>query len=808
MTPFTTKTLEEALTAKLMLNFGKAPDEATDQEMMKASALVLRDVMAIRGVESHKETRREQKKQVHYLSLEFLMGRSLMKNAYNLEVLPQLKEALEHLGFKAADIFELEPDAGLGNGGLGRLAACYLDSMTTLEIPATGYSICYELGIFKQKIVEGQQVELPDDWKNLGAAWLLPKPEEAQEVRFGGTLREFWDDGHLHIVNENAITVMAIPCDMVVAGYGTKHVNTLRLWDARATKPVDMALFSRGEYVKAAEEEAMARTIARILYPEDNHYEGKSLRLKQQYFFVSATVQSIARNHLETYGTLRNFHEKNVIQINDTHPTLVIPELMRIFIDEAGMSWDEAWDITCQSVAYTNHTVLAEALERWPQSLVETLLPRIWQIIQEISARGQQKVENFYRDPVKTQKMAILWDGEVRMANLCIAGGMAVNGVSGLHSDILKKDVFKEACGMEPWKFQNVTNGIDHRRWLSEINPGLDGLIRDLTGGDEYLTHPSSLRKLDAYADDKVVQERLAAIKRKNKEDFAAYAKKTRGVVLNPDAIFDVQVKRLHEYKRQLLNVLHIISLYQKLQEDPNAITHPHTFLFGAKAAPGYAVAKRIIRLINSLADEIDHNPICKDKLQVVFLENYRVSLAERLMPASEVSQQISTAGKEASGTGNMKFMMNGALTVGTLDGANVEMHEVLGDENMFLFGLHADEVERLKKEGYVPQRLSNRDPVLQSCLNALRKGFRDGVSYEDLYQRLLFGAGGSPADEYLLLADFESYCQAEQRMTETYSDPAVWNRMSIHNIARSGIFAADRAVAEYADNIWHVPHK
>ena len=808
MTPFTTKRLEEALTAKLMLNFSKTPEEATDQEMMKASALVLRDVMAIHGVEASKQVRRQQKKQVHYLSLEFLMGRSLMKNAYNLNVLPELKEALENLGFRAADIFEIEPDAALGNGGLGRLAACYLDSMTSLEIPATGYSICYELGIFKQKIVEGQQVELPDDWKDLGAAWLLPKPEEAQEVRFGGTLREFWDDGHLHIVNENAITVQAIPCDMVVAGYGTKHVNTLRLWDARASHPVDMALFSRGEYVKAAEEEAMARTIARILYPEDNHYEGKSLRLKQQYFFVSATVQSIARNHLETYGTLKNFQEKNVIQINDTHPTLVIPELMRIFIDEAGMSWDKAWDITCQSVAYTNHTVLAEALEHWPQSLVETLLPRIWQIIQEISARWQQKVEDFYHDPVKTQKMAILWDGEVRMANLCIAGGMAVNGVSGLHSDILKKDVFKEACGMEPWKFQNVTNGIDHRRWLSEINPGLDGLIRDLTGGDDYLTHPAALRKLDAYADDKTVQERLAAIKRKNKEDFAAYAKKTRGVVLNPDAIFDVQVKRLHEYKRQLLNVLHIISLYQKLQEDPNAITHPHTFLFGAKAAPGYAVAKRIIRLINSLADEIDHNPACRDKLQVVFLENYRVSLAERLMPASEVSQQISTAGKEASGTGNMKFMMNGALTVGTLDGANVEMHEVLGDENMFLFGLHADEVERLKKEGYVPQRLYNRDPVLHNCLNALRKGFRDGLSYEDLYQRLLFGAGGSPADEYLLLADFQSYCQAEQRMAETYRNAEQWNCMSIHNIARSGIFAADRAVAEYADNIWHVPHK
>ena len=808
MTPFTTKTLEDALTAKLMLNFGKTPDEATDQEMMKASALVLRDVMAIRGVEAHKKTRREQKKQVHYLSLEFLMGRSLMKNAYNLEVLPQLKEALDNLGFKAADIFEMEPDAGLGNGGLGRLAACYLDSMTTLDIPATGYSICYELGIFKQKIVEGQQVELPDDWKNLGSAWLLPKPEEAQEVRFGGTLREFWNNGHLHIVNENATTVQAIPCDMVVAGYDTEHVNTLRLWDARATRPVDMAMFSRGEYLKAAEETAMAETIAKILYPEDNHYEGKSLRLKQQYFFVSATVQSIAKNHLETYGTLKNFHEKNIIQINDTHPTLVIPELMRIFIDEAGMNWDEAWEITCQSVAYTNHTVLAEALERWPQSLMETLLPRIWQIMVEISARWQKKVEDFYHDPAKTQKMAIIWAGEVRMANLCIAGGMAVNGVSGLHSDILKKDVFKEACGMEPWKFQNVTNGIDRRRWLSEVNPGLDGLICDLTGGKEYLTKPMVLQKLDDYADDKTVQQQLAAIKRKNKEDFARYAKRAQGVVLNPDAIFDVQVKRLHEYKRQLLNVLHIISLYQKLQEDPNAITHPHTFLFGAKAAPGYAVAKRIIRLINSLADEIAHNPVCKDKLQVVFLENYRVSLAERLMPASEVSQQISTAGKEASGTGNMKFMMNGALTVGTLDGANVEMHEVLGDENMFLFGLHADEVEKLKREGYVPQRLYNHDDSLRRCLDALRTGFRDGVTYEDLYQRLLFGAGGSPADEYLLLADFQSYCRAEKRMAETYENPELWNRMSIHNIARSGIFAADRAVGQYADNIWHVPHK
>ncbi|MCI2057434.1 MAG: glycogen/starch/alpha-glucan phosphorylase [Oscillibacter sp.] len=808
MTDFTTKTMAEALTDKLMIHFGKTAEEASDAEMMKASALVLRDVMALREVETRKKTLRQQKKQVHYLSMEFLMGRSLMKNAYNLGVLPQLRQALEQMGFKAADIFEIEPDAALGNGGLGRLAACYLDSMTTLEIPATGYSICYELGIFKQKIVEGQQVELPDNWQNMGAAWLLPKPEEAQEVVFGGTLREFWDNGHLHIVQENATKVLAVPCDMEIAGYDTPHTNVLRLWDARSPKPVDMSLYSRGEYLKATEEQAMAEVIAKVLYPEDNHIEGKSLRLKQQYFFVSATVQSICKQHLETYGTLLNFHEKNVIQVNDTHPSLVIPELMRIFMDEAGMDWDTAWNITSKSVAYTNHTVLAEALERWPQTLMQQLLPRIWQILTEIAGRWQKKCEDFYHDEAKVRDMAVIWDGEVRMANLCIAGGMAVNGVSGLHSEILKKDVFKNACGMEPDKFQNVTNGIDHRRWLSEINPGLDGLIRDLTGGDDYLTKPQMLQKLDDYADDAQVLQRIGQIKRQNKEDFAAYIRKTQGVALNPDAIFDVQVKRLHEYKRQLLNVLHIISLYQKLQDDPAAITQPHTFLFGAKAAPGYVVAKRIIHLINSLSDQINADPICKDKLQVVFLENYRVSLAEHLMPASEVSQQISTAGKEASGTGNMKFMMNGALTVGTLDGANVEMHNVLGDENMFLFGLHADEVEMLKREGYLPQRLYARDPVVRRAVDMLKTGFRDGVTYEDLYTRLLTGAGGSPADEYLLLADFEGYCAAEARMVQTYADSQKWNRMSLHNVARSGIFAADRSVGEYADHIWHVPHK
>ena len=801
MTIDSVKNMKEALCEKLKVSFGSTVEEANDAQMMRASALVLRDVMAERSVDSMRENRAEHRRQVHYLSMEFLMGRSLMKNAFNLGVGEILTEALNELGFRAADVFECEPDAGLGNGGLGRLAACYLDSMTTLDIPAAGYSICYELGIFRQRIVDGQQVELPDNWKDLGGAWLLPKPQETETVHFGGTIRQFWDGGRLHVVPEGATEVLAIPCDMEIAGYGTNHVNTLRLWDAKSPVPLDMSLFSQGEYLRAQEQHAMAETIAKVLYPEDNHPEGKSLRLKQQYFFVSATVQSIVRKHIEVYGTAANFHEKNVIQINDTHPALVIPELMRILMDDAGFDWDTAWNITKNSVAYTNHTVLAEALERWPQQLMETLLPRVWEIITEIAHRYQKQVENFYHDPAKTAELAIVWDGQVRMANLCIAGGMAVNGVSALHSDILRHDVFRWQYQMEPEKFKNVTNGIDHRRWLAQINP-LDGLIADLCGGRGYLLHPEELKKLEAFAGDGAVLARLDEIKRANKLDFAAYVKKTQGVALNTDAIFDVQVKRLHEYKRQLLNAMHIIYLYQKLQDDPSMELQPRTFLFGAKAAPGYAVAKRIIHLINSLANQINSDPLCRGRLQVVFLENYRVSLAEHLMPASEVSQQISTAGKEASGTGNMKFMMNGALTVGTLDGANVEMHEVLGDENMFLFGLHADEVARLKAQGYAPQRLCERDDALKRVVDQLRTGFSDGVSYDDLAQRLL------QRDEYMLLQDFASYCAAEQRMAKTYADRAAWDRMSLLNIARSGIFAADRAVAQYADNIWHVPHK
>ena len=809
MEKFTKNSMKQAISDKLSLNFGCTVEEATDANMMKACAMVLRDQMSIQAVETRRKVRKKQLKQVHYMSLEFLMGRSLMKNAYNLGVLQPMREAVEEMGFNPAHIFDMEPDAGLGNGGLGRLAACYLDSLTTLEIPACGYSICYELGIFKQKIVDGQQMELPDNWKDQGDAWLIPRPDEVEEVHFGGTLREFWDGDRLHVVNEDYTKVLAVPCDMSVAGYDTTHTNTLRLWDAKSPTPIDMSAFNQGDYLRAGEEKAMAEAIAKVLYPEDNHYEGKSLRLRQQYFFVSATVQSIVRKHIQTYHTLTNFHEKNVIQINDTHPALVIPELMRILMDDAGLDWDTAWNITSNSVAYTNHTVLAEALERWPQTLMQTLLPRIWQILCEIARRWQAKATDFYcGDESKVKSMAVIWDGEVRMANLCIAGGMAVNGVSALHSDILRRDVFREACKMEPHKFKNVTNGIDHRRWLAEINPGLDKLICDLTGGSDYLHHPgAALPKLDKFASDKEVLLRLEQIKQANKAAFAKYAKRAQGFVLNTDAIFDVQVKRLHEYKRQLLNVMHIIHIYNQLRDNPNMDFRPHTFLFGAKAAPGYAVAKRIIHLINSLADQINNDPVCKDKLQVFFLENYRVSMAEVLMPASEVSQQISTAGKEASGTGNMKFMMNGALTVGTLDGANVEMHEVLGDENMFLFGLKTEEVKEMRDTGYNPFSLYSRDPNLHRILDQMGAGFRDGVRYDDLVQRLLMG-GSSPADEYMLLADFASYCAAERRMVETYADRKKWNQMSLHNIARSGIFAADRSIADYAETIWHVPYK
>ena len=808
-TKYTKKELEQQIIGKLRRNFGREVEEATSVHMFRACALVLRDIMSARELATESKIRDSHARQVHYLSLEFLMGRSLEKNAYNLGVLPQLKEAIEDLGFSAPDLFEVEPDAGLGNGGLGRLAACYLESMTTLEIPATGYSICYELGLFKQKIVDGQQVELPDNWLDISDCWLIPKMDETEKVHFGGTVKDVWNpDGSHSVVYEGGNDVLAVPKDMEIAGYGTDHVNVLRLWDAKSPTPLDMSLFSRGEYLKATEQKAMAESIAKVLYPEDNHYEGKSLRLKQQYFFVSATVQCICRQHKAEYGTLRNFHQKHVIQINDTHPTLVIPELMRILLDEEGYTWDEAWHIVTNTVAYTNHTIMVEALERWPQQLIESLLPRIWQILVEISNRYQAQLnEYFHGDQSKVRDQAIIWGGEVRMANLCVCACFAVNGVSALHSDILKRETFHDVYVRTPDKFKNVTNGIDHRRWLSEINPKLDALIQDC-GGKGYQLHPEQLECLLKYQDDASVLERLAAIKAENKRNFAAYVARESGVVLNTDAMFDVQVKRLHEYKRQLLNVMHITYLYQQLKNNAHFDFTPRTYLFGAKAAPGYSVAKDIIHLINSLAQAVNSDPACKDRLQVVFLENYRVSLAEKLMPASELSEQISTAGKEASGTGNMKFMMNGALTIGTLDGATVEMHQQVGDENIFLFGLKAHEVAEKKSKGYRAYEYYMRDGLLKAVLDQITQGFGDGVSYSDIANRLLFGANGGMADEYMLLADFQSYREAHERAGRTYLDPKQWNKMALINIAKSGIFAADRSIRDYARDIWKVPAK
>lgn len=792
---------------KLKLNFGRERSEASETHIFKACALIIREIMAGRRTSDPEKLREE--RQVHYLSMEFLMGRSLYKNAYNLGVLDSLKDALMEIGHEPSEVFEEESDAGLGNGGLGRLAACYLDAMTTLDIPATGYTICYELGIFRQKIVDGQQVELPDPWLDSGESWLITKMDETAEVRFGGNVDSGWGSDGKHYVNHTGYTsILAVPRDMLISGCKCDRVNKLRLWDAKSPDSLDMSLFSRGEYMKALEQRAMAEVVAKVLYPDDNHYEGKSLRLKQQYFFVSATVQSILKKHRAVWGTVSNFHKKHVIQINDTHPALVIPELMRILMDEDGLSWDAAWNIVSNCVAYTNHTVLPEALERWNQGLIQTLLPRIWTILCEINDRWCRYISRSYNgDYAKLERMAVIWDGEVRMANLCICACFKINGVSALHTGILKESLFRDACALTPGRFINVTNGIDFRRWLPQSNPDLSGLITELLGTEDYLLKPEKLSELEKYSGNTAVLKQLDEIKHKNKLRFADYLHKRSGIVLNTDAVFDVQVKRLHEYKRQLLNVIHICHLYNQLRDYPNRDFLPRTFIIGAKAAPGYHKAKQIIRLICSLSAQINNDPVCRDKLQLVFLENYRVSMAEMLMPAAEVSEQISTAGKEASGTGNMKFMLNGAVTIGTLDGANVEMYELLGGDNMFLFGLEAGDVETFRLRGYSPVSYYNESPELRRAVDHISLGFGDGVSYTDLTTGLLFGSGGI-ADEYILMADFESYKNAHKRLSKAYADRERWLDMSLKNIARGGIFSADRSVSEYADKIWNIEHR
>ena len=789
--------LRSAIEDKLCAHYGVTALDATDEQVFQASAIVIREIMSrVLTFDSSVQPERE----VHYLSMEFLMGRSLMKNAFNLGVAEALEGALNDMGRSAADIFETEPDAGLGNGGLGRLAACYMDSLATQDIPATGYSLCYELGIFRQKIENGRQTEVADNWRTAAEGWLVPRYEDTVEVRFGGHVEAQWDNyGHYHGELKGYESVLAVPRDMLVAGYGNTRVNTLRLWEAHSPNDLDMYLFATGDYVKSMEQRTMAEVITKVLYPADDHIQGKTLRIRQQYFFVSATAQSIVRDHRARYGTVRNFPEHHVIQINDTHPTLMIPELMRLFMDEDGLGWDEAWDIVTACVNYTNHTVMSEALETWPQGLIQSQMPRVWEIICEINRRWCEYLRGRFGDDARVGRNLILADGKVHMANLCLAACKTVNGVSGLHGDILKNDLFRDVCALSPERFTYVTNGIDHRRWLAQINPGLHRLVCDLLGGDGYLLHPEELCKLNDFTSDPAVLARVEAIKRENKLRFAQYTAR-EGFTLDTDSILDVQVKRLHEYKRQLLCAMLITALQQRLHDDPNQDFVPRTFVFGAKAAPGYATAKRIIQLLCSLAADVNADPVCKGRLQVHFLENYRVSVAEVLMPAVQVSEQISTAGKEASGTGNMKMMMNGAVTIGTLDGANVEMYERLGDRNMFLFGLHADEADALRARGYNPLDCVRNNDTLRRVLERMNRGYTDGESYSDLAGQLLYGG-----DPYLLLADFKSYVNCHDRLYATISDPAERARLSLVNTAESGVFAADRAVLEYAQRIWRV---
>jgi len=790
--------LKTAIEDQLAARYGIKARDATREQMFSVCAILLREMISRNRVLNEKDEGR----QLHYLSMEFLMGRSLEKNAFNLGISAQLSEALGDLGFEAGDIFEAEPDAGLGNGGLGRLAACYMDSLASLDKPATGYSLCYELGMFRQQIEDGKQVELGDNWEIAAESWLVPNYDDAVEVQFGGRVEENWDiSGHCSTSIKDSFPVLAVPRDMLICGYESDRVNILRLWEAHSPQSLDMKLFSGGEYVKSMEKRTMAEVITKVLYPPDEHIEGKTLRVRQQYFFVSATAQTVVAKHRKKYGDVRNFAEHHVFQINDTHPTLIIPELMRIFMDVDGLGWDEALSIVEGCVAYTNHTVMSEALECWPREIIETQLPRIWQIIRELDSRYRRYLaEKFPRDEDAILRNLIIEGGSVHMANICQAVCFKINGVSSLHSNILKNELFRDTYSLRPEKFCSVTNGVDHRRWLSQINPGLDALIRRLLGGNGYMQDPELLSDLEKYADDEEVLSELEKIKRENKARFAGYAERTNGILLNTEAIFDVQVKRLHEYKRQLMCAMLITHYQQMLHDRPDMDFLPRTFIFGAKAASSYRAAKRIIRLICSLSDDINSDPLCKGRLQVAFIENYRVSVAEKLMPAAQVSEQISTAGREASGTGNMKLMMNGAVTIGTLDGANVEMHERLGDENMFLFGLHSDEVEALKEKGYSPAEIYENNDVIRRILNRFSTGFRDGVSYSDLVSKLVYGG-----DDYMLLADFGSYAEAHEKLYRAIADEKQRSVISLRNIARSGCFAADRAVEEYCGGIWHI---
>lgn len=795
--------VDEAISNKLSRYFGITPEEANKEQMYQAVVLSLRDLMGSYNKELLQKTKEQSCKEVFYLCMEFLMGRTLKLNLCNLGIEETYRKVLKKYGFDLGEIYEKEPDPGLGNGGLGRLAACFLDALTSQDYPAKGFSILYEYGLFKQRVVDGEQLELPDIWlSNGGESWLVPRQDKKVSVHFGGKVREEWTEGHCNIIMEDCTTIEAVPYDMFVTGGGTKTVNTLRLWKARDPDNFDMKVFSQGQYIKAVEANTMAETISKVLYPADNHHEGKLLRLSQQYFLVSASLQNIVQNHLAQYKTLANLPDKVAIHINDTHPALAIPELMRILMDQHHFSWEDAWDITTHTISYTNHTVLPEALEVWNETLFSIKLPRIHMIIKEINERFCKEAwGRFMGDWDKVGRMAILDHGLVRMANLSVIGSHHINGVSALHSDILKTTIFKDYNDMYPARFTNVTNGIAHRRWLCYSNPELASLL-DETIGKDYRKNPEKLSDFAAFKDDASVLDRLEAIKKNNKESFAKYIRDTKNIEIDPESIFDVQAKRLHEYKRQLLNAIHIIDLYLQLKENPNLDVPPKTFIFSAKAAPGYYIAKDILRLICHIGAELEKDPVMRKKLRVVFLENYNVTLAEHLMPAAEISEQISLAGKEASGTGNMKFMINGALTIGTLDGANVEMAERVGSDNIFIFGHTADEVEEIWRKGYSSAEYYNRSPRLKQAVDSLQHGYA-GRSFADIAKYLIYSQMVS--DPFMCLADYDFYSDAHDKMIAAYGNRKQWNRMALMNIAGAGYFAADRSIKEYADNIWHV---
>ena len=796
MAKYTITQLASMLERKLSHNFGVTPEQASDEIFYKATALVLIDVMSDRRAAFKKATDDQEAKTVYYLSMEFLMGRSLKNTLFNLELTETMSKALAKFKVKLDKLYDFEPDAGLGNGGLGRLAACYLDSLATESYPAMGYCIRYELGIFRQKLVDGWQTEMPDFWLPGGGVWLKHRPDSAVDVHFDGKINEWWDGNYHHIEHTDYHNVHAEPYDLMVAGRDGKTVNVLRLWSAEC-QDFDMSAFNQGDYVRALEQRAMAEAISKVLYPEDNHIEGKSLRLRQQYFLVSASIQDILNRHLRKYNTLDNLPDKVAVHINDTHPTLSIPELMRFLLDECGYSWEKAWSIVTRTVAYTNHTIMSEALECWPEELIKARIPRIYQIIKEIDRRYRIEIQTKTGDNAIVERTAIIQNGVIRMANLCVAACHTVNGVSKLHSKILTDELFRDYYALTPEKFTNVTNGIAHRRWLCQANPELTSELCGLIG-DGFIKDTSKLEELTKFADDKTVLSRLAEIKRNNKVRFSDYIKEECGISVDPDSVFDMQVKRLHEYKRQHLNALHIITEYLWLKNNPNADFKPKTYIFGAKAAPGYLFAKEIIQMIHHLAAVIDNDRAVNDKLKVVFLEDYRVTLAEMMIPAADISEQISLASTEASGTGNMKLMMNGAITLGTEDGANVEIHSAVGDDNIIIFGMRTPEVLSLQKNGYSPLSYYNNNADLRAALDFIGKGI-GGKPFDNIYNTL------KNTDRYMALADYADYCKAQQYAASLYAKPEVWNRMSLMNIAKSGIFSSDRAIDEYAKNIWHL---